>query len=185
MNRIEIYKLIDAAAAKHGMPAILLAAQVDQESSYEIEAISDHGAMGLLQLMPATARELGLKALDNLPGWTSHAYLGFARDAKDERLDPEKNLDAGARYLRIQYDHFPEIPDPQERWKFALASYNGGRGHINNALRAARIAEFGLEPLAPRPGKWQTWDFTRKFLAGCDVLQICGYVSSIWAGMKG
>lgn len=184
MSEEEIVELINRAAAKHGIPPALLRAQVFQESSFRPEAVSDHGAMGLLQLMPATARELGLHAIDRNPGWTITAYLGFARDAKDERLDTEKNLDAGARYLRIQYDHFPEIPDPEEKWKFALASYNGGRGHVNHALRAARKAEFGDEPLAARPGQWQTWEFTRKHLDGCDVVQIVTYVSMIWTRYK-
>ncbi len=57
---------------------------------------------------------------------------------KDELYIPEKNLRAGIAYLYRQYYRFPEIPDPVERVKFALASYNGGRGYINAALSLAR-----------------------------------------------
>ncbi len=168
---------IRAAAANYRVPFELLKAQVAQESGFEPLAISECWAVGLLQLMPATAREMGLIALDHHEGWTKDAYLGFMRDARDERLSIPLNLEAGARYLRIQYDHFLEIPDEEERWKFALAAYNGGRGHINDAIRIARkrAVEAGLGPHV-----WEYWDSCRRFLDRCDVMQICGYVINIW-----
>jgi soluble lytic murein transglycosylase-like protein len=75
---------------------------VAAESAYRAEAVSPKGALGLMQLMPATARELGA-----------------------DPTDPRQNLDAGARYLRgllIQYGHSPEL---------ALAAYNAGPGAVN------------------------------------------------------
>ncbi len=151
-NRFD--KEIRYAAQKYGVPYLLLKAQVWQESRFDPHAVSSCGARGLLQLMPGTAREM--------------------RVDTHEIEDPEINLDAGANYLRIQYDHFPEITDPVERWKFALASYNGGRGHINVAYRVARLQY-------PKPGELEQWSFVSRFLAGCDEKQIRDYVEKIWA----
>ena len=121
--------------------------------------MSSCGAIGLLQLLPATAQELGF--------------------TKDELYVPERNLRAGITYLYRQYYRFPEIPDPVERVRFALASYNGGRGYINAALSLARKSS----------GSWREWNYTKAFLAhpACrvdgkrpDYGQIIGYVDRIW-----
>ena|GEM_PF-55546 len=137
----------------------LIKCQVGQESSFNPRAVSSCGAIGLLQLLPETARELGFM--------------------KDELYIPEKNLRAGITYLYRQYYRFPEIPNPVERVKFALASYNGGRGYINAALSLARKSS----------GPWREWNYTKAFLAhpACrvdghhpDHGQIIGYVDRIW-----
>lgn len=85
-----------AAAAAHGLEPELLAALVWQESRYCADAVSPKGAVGLGQLMPDTARELGVDA-----------------------LDPAANLNGAARYLVAQWDTFG-------RWDLALAAYNAG-----------------------------------------------------------
>lgn len=138
----------------------LIKCQVNQESSFNPRAVSSCGAIGLLQLLPATAEELGF--------------------IKDELYIPEKNLRVGITYLYRQYYRFPEIPNPVERIKFALASYNGGRGYINAALSLARKSS----------GPWREWNYTKAFLAHptCrvdgkrpDYGQIIGYVDRIWS----
>jgi len=85
-----------AAARRHGIPDDLFLRLVTQESGWNPGAVSHKGAMGLAQLMPATARELGVGP-----------------------RDPGENLDGGARYLRAQYDRF-------RSWRLALAAYNAG-----------------------------------------------------------
>lgn len=170
MNETRFDNLLRGSAQKYGIPFELLKAQCLQESGFNPQAVSPCGAMGLLQLMPGTAREMGLRAIDWNPAWTKKAYEGFARDAQDERLDAEKNLDAGAKYLRIQFNHFSEIPGLEERWKFALAAYNGGRGHINNALTKARLAMVDST----------RWGDVKVYLGGCDTIQIIDYVAKIW-----
>ncbi len=89
-----------AAARKHGVPEDLFLRLVQQESGWNPKAVSHKGAIGLAQLMPATARKLRV----------------------DPR-DPKQNLDGGARYLAQQYRTFQD-------WRLALAAYNAGPGAV-------------------------------------------------------
>jgi membrane-bound lytic murein transglycosylase F len=94
----------------------LLAAQVAQESRFDPRARSWAGARGLLQLMPRTAREVGV----------------------GNPADPAQNVAGGVRYLaQLSEQWKDEIPDEAERLKFVLASYNAGRGHVLDAQRLA------------------------------------------------
>jgi membrane-bound lytic murein transglycosylase MltF len=148
-------------------------AQIWQESRMNPNAISPAGAVGLMQLMPATDLEI---------------------DGDLDGADVIGNIDNGVRYLARQYEKLLEIPAPAERLRFALASYNGGRGYINKALELSREAcglakSFTAWNKAGRPaGQWQAWAFAHAFLADerCrvkgktpDHVQICGYVAHI------
>lgn len=86
-----------------------------QESALRPWAVSQVGAGGLWQLMPGTARELGLTVNGEL----------------DERLDPELGCAAGLEYLKRQYEKYGD-------WSLALAAYNCGPGNVNRALRRSR-----------------------------------------------
>ncbi|MCT8160891.1 lytic transglycosylase domain-containing protein [Pseudoruegeria sp. SHC-113] len=94
--RGEYMELARAAARKNNVPEDLFLRLVQQESGWNARAKSHKGALGLAQLMPATARSL-----------------------KVDPLNPKQNLDGGARYLRIQYNRFGS-------WRLALAAYNAG-----------------------------------------------------------
>ncbi|MGR1582262.1 lytic transglycosylase domain-containing protein [Thalassobius sp. S69A] len=85
-----------SAAQRHGVPEELFLRLVHQESRFNKDAKSHKGALGLAQLMPQTARLLGV-----------------------DPLDPYQNLDGGARYLAQQYRDFGS-------WRLALAAYNAG-----------------------------------------------------------
>ena len=85
-----------SAARKHGVPEDLFLRLVQQESGWNASARSNKGALGLAQLMPQTARALGVNP-----------------------LDPVQNLEGGAKYLRRQYETFGN-------WRLALAAYNAG-----------------------------------------------------------
>ena len=95
-----------AAARKHGVPEDLFLRLVQQESGWNPGAKSHKGATGLAQLMPGTARKLGVN-ID----------------------DPQQNLEGGARYLRMMHDRFGS-------WRLALAAYNAGPGAVekNNGI---------------------------------------------------
>lgn len=84
------------AALKHNVPVDLFLRLVQQESGWNKDAVSPKGALGLAQLMPATAKALRVDA-----------------------LDPSENLEGGARYLSQQYRRF-------NSWRLALAAYNAG-----------------------------------------------------------
>jgi len=105
---------VAAAAARHGMDGRLLAALVWTESGFRPDAVSSAGALGLAQLMPGTARALGV-----------------------DPLDPLANLDGGARYLRQQLDRFARVD-------LALAAYNAGPGRVAPANAVPDILETQL-----------------------------------------
>lgn len=96
----------------------LVAAQCYQESTFDPQAVSFAGAKGLMQIMPKTATHLGL--------------------APDEVYDPEKSIAAACRYLAELSNSFRDISDNYERQNFVLASYNGGAGHIRDAMALAQ-----------------------------------------------
>lgn len=163
-------ELFKKYAGIYHLPWKLAKAQCWQESEFDPNAVSFCGARGLFQLMPKTDQAI---------------------DGHMDAFDPEGNVKDGICYLREQFDHFKEIPDLCERLKFALAAYNAGRGYINKALELARARELGNPNLLKaRPGLWQTWAFTSRFLADplCTVAdtrpdhnQITEYVEKIWA----
>ena len=117
-------ELLKRHAPEIGWDWRLLASQMYQESKFKPDAKSWAGAQGLLQLMPGTARQVGV------------------RDA----FDPEDNVGGAVRYLKW-LDEFWDgrIEDQGERLKFILASYNCGPGHVEDAQRLA--SKYGGDPL--------------------------------------
>jgi soluble lytic murein transglycosylase-like protein len=95
--------LITAAAETHGVDPILIQALIQVESNYRPRARSSKGAMGLMQLMPAVAREYRVR----------NAY------------DPASNIDAGVRKLKSLIDSM------QGDLRLALAAYNAGEGAVS------------------------------------------------------
>jgi soluble lytic murein transglycosylase-like protein len=92
--------LIAAAAERHGVSPGLVQAVIEVESNFEHRARSRKGAMGLMQLMPSTARQYAV----------ANPY------------DPRSNIDAGTRHLRMLLDRFDVSR--------ALAAYNAGEGAV-------------------------------------------------------
>jgi len=100
-------RCIVEAERRHGIPRGLLAAVIHHESGFHCSATSKAGARGLAQLLPDTARELGLRLAP-----------------RDERTDPRKSIGAGARYLRQLLDAAGGNVD------LALAGYNSGPVYV-------------------------------------------------------
>ncbi len=101
-NSEEIESYINKASAQFGVSPHLIKAVIQAESSFDHQAVSPAGAQGLMQLMPATARELGV----------------------DNPFDPEQNVMGGTRYLKSLLDRYEGDLDK------ALAAYNWGMGNL-------------------------------------------------------
>lgn len=95
-------ELADAAADKYGLPRLLVRSVMAAESGFQQDAVSRKGAIGLMQLMPETAQELGA-----------------------DPYNAAQNVDAGARYLRDLMDRYDG-----GIWR-ALAAYNAGPGAVD------------------------------------------------------
>jgi len=93
---------IKNAAGRYNLPEKLIASVIQVESNFQVDAVSPAGAQGLMQLMPATARELGV----------------------DDPFDVRQNINGGAGYLRQMLDRFDGDV------KLALAAYNAGPGTV-------------------------------------------------------
>lgn len=93
--------IIQAAAKQYDLNVNIIKAVIQVESSFHKEAVSKCGAMGLMQLMPGTAKELGVK----------------------DAFDPVQNIFGGAAYIKKQLKRFGDI-------RLALAAYNTGPGRI-------------------------------------------------------
>ena len=93
----------------------LLTSQIYQESRFDPNDSSWANAEGLMQLMPSTAKELGVT----------------------DRTDPEQNIRAGTKYLKQLWSNFETVTDTIQRIKFTMASYNCGLFHVKDAQRLA------------------------------------------------
>jgi soluble lytic murein transglycosylase-like protein len=99
--RGEYLEMARAAARRFDIPEDLFLRLIHQESRWNPNAVSHAGALGLAQLMPDTARMLGVNP-----------------------HDPRQNLEGGARYLRMMHDRYGD-------WRLALAAYNAGPGAVD------------------------------------------------------
>ena len=102
-------------ASSSGVDWRLLAAIAYNESAFNPNATSRMGAMGLMQLMPSTARQYG----------AANPY------------DPEQSVRASAKLIASLMSHYSNVPDISERINFMLAAYNAGPGHVDDARRLA------------------------------------------------
>jgi soluble lytic murein transglycosylase-like protein len=102
---VEVDALIKQASTRHSLRDDLLKAVIQRESAFKPCAVSSKGAMGLMQLMPATAQELDVA----------------------DAFDPAQNIEGGARYLKQLLDRY------KGNTAMALAAYNAGAGNVDKA----------------------------------------------------
>jgi len=101
-ERLPFQEIVEEVSQRYGVPPPLVLAVIKVESDFKPDAVSPKGAMGLMQLMPDTAKELGVK----------------------DPFDPRQNIEAGVRYLRELIERF------DGDLKLALAAYNAGGGEV-------------------------------------------------------
>lgn len=129
----------------HGVPGELVYIAL-VESRFKGRVVS-RGACGYWQLMPATARSLGLR----IDRWV------------DERKDPIKSTEAAAKYLRLLYERF-------DSWPLALAAYNAGDSPVQNAMRKCKTSDFWeLANRRALPGR--TREYVSKVLAAIHIVR--------------
>ena len=131
----------------------LLAAISYQESCFDPKARSWAGACGLMQIMPETAEAVGLPV--------------------EKIFDPKSNVEAAAKVVNQLTMLYRDVPDKEERMKFVLASYNGGPGHVRDAM--ALTEKYGGDPY--------TWDEVSEYILKLsqpmyyrDAVVKCGYM---------
>ncbi len=117
--------LVQKYSDKYGFDWRLISAQMFQESGFNPKARSHTGARGLMQLMPRTARSLGVSKLD----------------------EPAGSIQGGVKYMDWLRDRFDNDLPISERLWFSLAAYNAGVGHVHDARRLAKR-------LGKNPDRW-------------------------------
>lgn len=167
--------IIISYAKQIGWDWRLLAAVIYKESKFDPTIVSWAGACGLMQLMPKTAKSLGI-------------------ENDEDMFDPEISIAAGSRYLKKLEDLFSSIQDDDERIKFTLAAYNSGPGHIFDARALARkygknadVWEGNVEPyilLKSEPEFYTDTICKSGYCRGEDVINYVDDVLEKWEQYK-
>ncbi|TCJ14363.1 lytic transglycosylase domain-containing protein [Flaviaesturariibacter flavus] len=146
------FDLIESVLAAHNLPSELKYLSVI-ESDLKTSATSWVGAAGPWQLMPQTARELGLRVSKK----------------NDERRDYKKSTNAAARYLNDLYSVFND-------WLLVVAAYNGGPGNVNKAISKAGSRNFwDLQYYLPAESR----NHVKKFIATHYIMEGDGGVTTM------
>lgn len=121
---------IRSVAQRIGVPEDVALGVALLENGGSETAVSKAGALGIFQLMPGTARSLGLTVTKK----------------KDDRKDPEKNIEAGITYLRKNYDRFGD-------WGLSTWAYHAGEGNVAKALKIYAKENHGVNLPGVRESK--------------------------------
>lgn len=168
-GNISLYDdLFKKYAPVSGYDWYLLASVAYQESRFKPEVRSWAGAVGLMGLMPRTARVFGISG--------------------DDLNNPELSIKVGSELINKLNDMFAQIPDAEQRLKFVLAAYNGGNGHVADAQALAR--KYNSDPykwdghvekyieLKSKPEYYNDSVCKNGYLRGSEVVQYVNQVTN-------
>ncbi len=127
---LEYRSIVRAHAQNYRLDPSLLAAVIYQESKFDADAESASGAIGLMQLLPETARGIALRT-------------GGSRFRVSDLHDPEINVRYGAWYLRHLLDKYGTV-------ELALAAYNGGQGNVDRGVHYTETRAYVARVLVVR-----------------------------------
>jgi soluble lytic murein transglycosylase len=119
---LEYEQIVEGHARNYDLDPALLAAVIYQESKFDADARSRSGAIGLMQLMPGTAKGIAQRT-------------GGRRFRLADLYDPEINVRYGSWYLRHLLDKYGTLEE-------ALAAYNGGQGNVDRGIRYPETREY-------------------------------------------
>lgn len=128
-NKRKLKPMIDGVAKKRGVDAALVHAVIAAESGYNPDAVSPKGAIGLMQIMPATAGDYGI-------------------DAADALFDPKTNVEVGTRHLNRLMRKYKNI-------RQAIMAYNAGEGALARANGAVTYSETRLYTMRVINNYWR------------------------------
>lgn len=123
--------IVERHASRFRLTAPQVYGVIAQESAFNAKAVSHAGALGLMQLMPATIDDLNARGAS-------------IRDP----FDPDQNVGGGTRYLRWLYDELAGV-QPRYRWAYTLAAYNGGIGRLKRAMDKVGGPDASYHAVAP------------------------------------
>jgi len=124
--------IIERQAGRHDLPPSLIAAVIYAESGFDERAVSPAGAVGLMQLLPDTAR-----SIDERTGW--------APSQESDLVDPALNVRYGSWYLADLRDKYADHPQALD---LALAAYNAGQGNVDRWVEETPPGEAVAIPYA-------------------------------------
>ena len=120
--KIEYIELVEKYSEEYGVPEALTLAVIKTESNFRADAVSRAGAMGLMQMMPLTFRDM-------------QSRIGEEYN-DDMLLDPEISIKYGTYYLAYLYRYF-------DNWENAVAAYNAGMGNVSSWLKNDEYSKDG------------------------------------------
>lgn len=115
----DLKTIVDKAARAHNVDPLLVHSIIKVESNYNVHAVSSKGAEGLMQLIPSTARMLGVT----------------------DSFDPQQNIEAGVKYLKYLQDLYKDD-------RLALAAYNAGPGAVDKYIDKYKGTYNSIPPYA-------------------------------------
>jgi len=129
---VEYRSYVVAHARNYDLPPALVAAVIRQESDFDPRARSDAGAVGLMQLTPATAKGIAERT-------------GGRKFRQEDLLDPELNIRYGSWYLRHLHRKYSSHGD--DAFALTLAAYNAGQGHVDGWLKDEKDGTLEVEEI--------------------------------------